>query len=325
MRRALQILILFAAVPAWAGSRAFFAGAESGMTSDDIKQQRFIVGAVSDRSDVLWNYTEERERGTHWGLGIERFEGRGRLVNERPNYQIDRPYVLVNHKFSSLWSAEADLGWFSYSAKSPSHDGSEFTGFARTTWKASQEFYMIAALGRSSLLQDMMLVSAVTDPMIYTSLYWQGTYTFYSSWKLQQSFDQRWISDGNQRWNSDTSLMYAFSQYPTWFWLGLGMNTLGFSERSANYWTPKSVRSIGPRVEISYPIREEIILKMGGSVSSLQEEDFDSAIASYVRAAVQVGGREKRNAELAWTSIQTERASSKWTQQSLGLILNWPF
>jgi hypothetical protein len=184
---------------------------------------------------------------------------------------------------------------------------------------------MIAALGRSSLLQDMMLVNAVTDPMIYTSLYWQGTYLIYSSWKLQQSFDQRWISDGNQRWNSDTSFMYAFSQYPTWFWLGLGMNTLGFSERSANYWTPKSVRSIGPRVEISYPIREEIILKVGGSVSSLQEEDFDSAIASYVRAAVQVGGREKRNAELAWTSIQTERASSKWTQQSLGLNLNWPF
>jgi hypothetical protein len=322
------LIYILAALMCWtaqAGMKNAFGSFESAMTSDDLKQRRYSIGAVSDRSDILWPYKEEREQGTAWGLGFERFDGTGRLVNERPDYRIERPYLLVNHKISNLWSFEADLGWFHYTVKSPSHSGSELTGWVRTTWKASDELNMNLTLGRQSMLQDLMLLSELTDPTLYNSIRWQASYTFFQIYKLQQIFEQRWVADGNERWASDTSFMYALSQYPVWFWLGFGFNALGFDERNTNYWTPKSVRSFGPRLELAYPVKGDLFLKAGGSVSTLQEEDFDQATASYLRAGVQYGARESKNAELMWTDIRSERNASTWSEQILGLNVNWPF
>ncbi len=309
-----------------AGQANAFGSIEDAKTSDDLKQRRFNVGAVSDRSDVLWPYSEEKETGTAWGLGYERIDGTGRfLVSDRPSYSIDRPYLLVNHKISALWSVDADLGWFSYAAKDPSHDGSELTGAVRTIWKASDELNMSFKIYRASMLQDLMLINAVTDPTLYNGFTWNAAYTFYQTWKIQQMWDQRWVSDGNSRWMSDTALMYGFSQYPTWFWVGGGMNALGVNERATYYWSPSAVQAYGLRVELTQPVMEDSFIKLGGSLSRLQEEDFDPATANYVRVAVQKGDREKKNVELYFVNIRSERAATRWSQQALGLNVNWPF
>lgn len=319
------ILVLLLMVPSlvWAEAPALFGMAGWSTTSDNLNQRHLMLSPLSDRADILWPYSTERQSGLSYGLGIERVDGERKVGAVAAAYSADRPFLSFSYKFSQDWMVEANLGWSHFDFISAQETRTEMTGELTTVWKVSSDLSLSLATKKSSLIQEMLLLN-LDQAILYNAVNQSLSYSWQEKWRLQQSTDFRSMDDGNTSWKSEVSLMYALSQFPTWFWMGMGLSHTGFDQVKSEYWSPKSVLIVGPRLDLAVPYRENMVLKVGGSVNSLKEEGSDPSIGSYWRMAAQFGGRETGYAELYWIDNRSSRSDNHWSQQQMGLSANFP-
>lgn len=293
-------------------------------TSESLEQTRFGISSVSDRADITWPYTGERESGFAFGLGYERTTGNA-VGALRPTYFIERPSFLLSGKLSPTFTIDADLGWSFVKSEPPARCESLATGSLKTVFAPSTEQILRVDLERSTMLQEMMLPTDVSNPLGFTTLRLASAYSWSEVWRATETLTHRWLDDGNRRLDADVAVMYAQSKFPLWVWYGFGAGYTGMSERSSRYWSPLKVFSAGPRFDVAIPFSAFWQWKIGGSLHWLQEEDYGGAFGDYLRTSVVYGLRDAVNFELSLVDSRSTREAATWWSRSIGAALNIPF
>ena len=300
--------------------------AEVTTASDANSQRRLHVSALKDRYEIGWPYAGEPEKGHAWGLSFDAASGGGpEFGGQNAGYSIQRPAILGRCKVSPKLSFDSEFGWTQFRGGVPSQDRADGTWGLKSRFRPFARSAFELGARRSTMMQEMAISGDLTDPTVFVAVEEAGSFDVTPYLQLRESMAQRWIDGGNGRFLGDVSLMYAFSKFPTWFWLGLGVNYISFAKRSATYWSPSKVMSYGPRFELSLPVSDRWQLKGGGGVYSLREEDFSASTGNYLRGGVQYGKRDEFNIEAYAVDIRSSRGSSTWSSSSFGLSLVAPF
>ncbi len=321
----LVLLVNCLAVPALAATYGT-AQTEFSRNVDKVEQARLNISSTYGRFDVLWPFENETESVETYGLSVDLFKGRSPLaIGGEQTYSAVKPTVTLGKKWSPRVSASAALGWLSFENSTTGDKSSTGAGHAKATYMTSETSWLTASLEKSFLLEEMILARNVRDPIGVLTVKATSNVQATETWKITSVLTSRSIADGNSRNEVDVAGMYAFSRYPTWFWVGVGLDQVNYSRAAADYYSPESSFAIGPRIDFAKPIRERLTVKFGGSVNYVKEASRDAATGSYFRAAIEWGSREDDAVEFAVIDSRSGQTSSSWSSQSVTLGGHWAF
>lgn len=289
-------------------------------TSDGWKIDRLIISPHKAHSDLLWPYSTEPEIFNSWDI----------LSSEEKHYQssdflqIHQLEIQMTEKISHQKSYFFNLGISQSSLQDNTTQTfgllqlyyQQITGFGAFDASLSQKNISNWIQGSTHWMQQNQAIELQTHLHYYPkeNLHWNS------------SFQQLWMTDGNQRHQLTSEWMYGLSTSTPWIWIGPGFEFTQFQSTDSNYWSPKKMLNYGLHLDASTPLfSEKWTFIMGGSVHSLQENDSDVGHGHYVNFGISYGKRETQNASLKYEDIRSQQNSNTWESHAVLLQWSWKY
>ena len=134
-----------------------------------------------------------------------------------------------------------------------------------------------------------------------------------------------YLSDTNQRSDSDLALMYGISTTWPWIWVGFGTEFMSNSKTSQSYWSPRQFYSFGPRIDVAAPIFGKLSFALGLNLNKFQDIDFGGGQGFYSNSKLIYGDVGKLRYEFGIEAIQSEQSGNIWRSQAMSLGLSCLF
>lgn len=312
----MKILVhIFALIVTWTSGIAYanYQNYEALYTSnsDEFRMAHYRVESASGRYNLIWPYDNEPEKLGFWNYSFEHGTG--------DNFRFNKVSVGHSIKFSKRFSLDTHLGAFQFQNQ-PLDTSTITTSYGtHATFMKTEKLLFYTSLDRSFLIEEGALSTKVSAPIWALSakqvLVWRSS----AKWKHDASYRHRWIEDDNSRDDIEFSSLFGVSVYPKWIMIGGAGSYTTFKERSALYWSPKSVSMIGLKFDLAMPFREQFAFKLGGVIGPAKEAGASTTVSDYVKAAIAYGSRETRNCEFYFIDSRSTRADGEWSAQTIGL------
>lgn len=282
-------------------------------TSDNFYFSRLRMDYSGFKSDTWWPYVNEPENGAGWTAHANILQADTPLENIA-SYALQ---LGIHNKRSQRNSWTLKLGVIQISEKTrDEYLDATFYLQSKGSW-TDNSWYSIEAY-KDYLLMERLVLSGQQHQL---RAYGIKPSFLYSGWSRQRIFYRGHYSQmdhDNLSTNSDLQWMYGISQYQPWFWVGLGVNHITYSEQRNGYWSPEEFVSYGPRSEISANYGN-FQFSAGFNYSFHKEKGFDGGEGYYSTASVQYGRRESNHVRLTGTGMESAQGRNEWRASSIQL------
>lgn len=292
--------------------------AETESTSDNIDRVQLGVKYTQKRQSIVWPYLKEPSRGDKmWGAAATY-----RNI-KLPGQQFTGSDVIFDYGVRLADNLHLTLGGGIDQLKTeePSENHSQFKPVASVDWMVNENLFWSLAYTKDFTYQDLIVnvstLEVLTSDIVSGNMLWRNL-----NWRLPFRFNERWLSDGNRRFDGDIELKYAIDQENNWIWVGAGAYYVT-AEKKAGYWSPSNSLSVGPRLEFSVKALEPD-LNVYGEVdyNFIKEEDVSNQ-GYALRLGLVKGDRNNSQFKFSGFVIDSTQNGAGWKTKGLSFEMQF--
>jgi len=275
---------------------------------------------IQGRAEALWTSSEYRSSGISLGYGSNISDSQ--LHFDFLAKEIQGKVATSDFSFKTLTlnfeNKKNDLR--TYGALSTSQrtitgrpDSSSAFGLIGAEWTETNLFLGLET-GARDFSQEFQSLTSVRENLKGPYTLVRITYKFAEKWQLRGMNKNYFISDDNQRADSDLALMYGVSPGWPWIWVGLGGELMTNSKaNTTGYWAPRQFTNYGPRLDVAAPIADKTTFYLGLNVNKFNDIDFGDGTGFYGVSKLVYGADDSWKIELGVESISSDQNASRWT------------
>ena len=303
----LSFLLLFVSIPLLSSkARAGVAGVTHTVlgTSTELRMKSWELNTAS---------TDDR-------LLLELRDGEGSSFHE--NYKTNK--YLIGTKLSSIVSNPV-LRVGAFGREFRQEKVSVFNGSLKGEGLVGEKLTYAYTLGYLTFAEEYQNTFTLREILRGQFAGVGGSYRLSDRWRSTYSFQHFFLNDGNTRLNHDLGIFYGIETGDPWIWVGVGTSRMSNSNFERPYWAPLEFYNVGPRLDLSFSIREKLRFSSGLNLNYFNDVKSGDGIGYYSMTRVSYRISPSFDAYSRLESIQSQQAGNIWKgySTSVGLKGNW--
>lgn len=267
------------------------------------------------------NYKTALKNSSELSLGIESLYTTGTAANFKFNFQNFGINLENSNSSRKLYAKIA----FDKRTINQSADSTNLLGMVGGDWVISKS-NIAFEFGRKSFAQELQSLTSVRDNLTGSYYVLRYNLLFSERWQIRALNKSYFISDSNNRTDSDVGLMYGISPSWPWIWVGFGAEYLTNSiANTTGYWSPRKFLNLGPRLDVAFPLFDKYSFSAGLNLNKYNDFDFGDGTGFYSLAKIVHGGKDSLKVEAGIESISSEQNSNRWTSSMFFVGVSCPF
>lgn len=276
-----------------------------------------VLGTSTDFSLKAWELSSTAldER-----LLLDVRQGGGFSFHEE--YKTEK--YLMGSKFSSLISKPV-LRVGTFGREFRGEKVSVFNGSLKGDGVVREKFTYSYSLGYLTFAEEYQNTFTIGEILRGQFAGAGGSYRIGEKWRSTFNFQHFFLNDDNTRLNHDLGIFYGISTGDPWIWIGVGASRMSNSDFERPYWAPLEFYNVGPRLDLSFSVREKFRFSSGLNLNYFNDVKSGDGIGYYSMTRVSYRLSPSFDAVASLESIQSQQAGNTWKgySSSVGLKGNW--
>jgi hypothetical protein len=254
------------------------------------------------------NYPYPGSSAKAWDFGLMARHSNGSAGTHQ--FYENRVEALVGRKLSSKFFLELGSGYVNQKNKSSNNSFSFIKAHAKAEMQLEKLYGALKFL-QDSNIADLNFPKTTNENLRKKEVQLDLLYVL-GKWRLKLLERYGMLSDNNSRFYSDIDLKYAVFTEKVWLLVGVGADYYWNKYDRAGYWTPRTFKSYGVRIDANIPIKDRMSIFAGANLNRIKTETGASGTGFYSNLGFQFGKRDEGHIKLGYERIQSQQNSSIW-------------
>lgn len=287
-----------------------------GDTTDKINFKDLKTGVSLNKRDLYWPYLNESAKSSSLDFDFHHRYQKGPTFKFKYSQAALQYSKIIKERHHILLKG----GLYHYDEEGPRESDTRLSAEAKLQSKLPHAINTSLTLARGLMVNEIFLtgqglrnLEATKVDLRVSKQFWENKLT------VKIDYNTHFLKEDNKRTYFDGEIMYALMTYPHWIRVGFGHHTLDYTQSSSSYWSPLDFYAFGPRVDLSFVLKEVWQLYLGGNYSWFEENQTFKGDGYYMRTGLKYGLREDLNFDLAYERNESIQNNNSWVGESLSL------